>query len=63
MEQKNILVVDDDKDIAYGVSAWLEIKKFKTSIARDGAEALEAALLRAIELILAEDARAHGHMN
>ncbi|HDQ25931.1 MAG TPA: response regulator [bacterium] len=33
---KKILVVDDDKDIAKGVAAWLELHSFEVFLAHDG---------------------------
>ena len=44
MEETNILVVDDEKNIAYAIAQILEEQKWQVTMAYDGQEGLELGL-------------------
>ncbi len=52
MEQRRILVVDDDSDVLDATSALLEIEGYAVARARNGREALRSLAVEAADLIL-----------
>jgi CheY-like chemotaxis protein len=51
-ESKEVLIVDDDPQLTFGVSRRLEAAGYATRIAADGAEGVAQAQLRPPDLIL-----------
>jgi two-component system, OmpR family, alkaline phosphatase synthesis response regulator PhoP len=52
MSKKRILIVDDEKDLVYGVSLQLETSGFEVLVAYDGQEGLDKARKEKPDLII-----------
>lgn len=52
MDKKRILLVDDEKDLAYAVGLQLEANNFEVLLASDGQEALDIARRKKPDLII-----------
>ena len=54
MNQSHILIVEDEKDIAVGIEAYLINQGYKVSIAGNGIEALEIVETTSIDLAIVD---------